>query len=143
MELLQVANHLEQIGDIIETNLVTTGRRRIEEGVVISKATMEVIRHYFDEVSQAFKASIRSVREQDSKAAWQVKRMKKDMAALAEETARYELSRLVADEPNRLQTFTREMEMIETLSRIYRMSRKIARTQWLEAAEAEVPQAAE
>ncbi len=143
MELLQVANHLEQIGDIVETNLVTTGRRRIEEGVVVSPATLEVIQRYFDEVSQAFKASVRSVREQDSKAARLVKRMKKDMAALAEETARYELSRLVADEPNRLQTFTREMEMIETLSRIYRMSRKIARTQWLDTGEAEVQQAAE
>ena len=143
MELLQVANHLEQIGDIIETNLVTTGRRRIEEGVVVSKATLEVIQRYFDEVSQAFKASVSSVREQDRKAARRVKRMKKDMAALAEETARYELGRLVADEPNRLQTFTREMEMIETLSRIYRMSRKIARTQWVEMEEPEVRQAAE
>ncbi len=143
MELLQVANHLEQIGDIIETNLVTIGQRRIEEGVVVSKATLEVIQRYFDEVSQAFKASVRSVREQDSKAARQVKRMKKDMAALAEETARYELGRLVADEPNRLQTFTREMEIIETLSRIYRMSRKIARTQWMDAGQAETMQAAE
>ena len=143
MELLQVANHLEQIGDIIETNLVTIGQRRIEEGVVVSKATLEVIQRYFDEVSQAFKASVRSVREQDSKAARLVKRMKKDMAALAEETARYELGRLVADEPNRLQTFTREMEIIETLSRIYRMSRKIARTQWMDAGQAETLQAAE
>ncbi len=143
MELLQVANHLEQIGDIIETNLVTTGRRRIEEGVVVSKATLDVIQRYFDEVSQAFKASVNSVREQDRKAARRVKRMKKDMAALAEETARYELGRLVADEPNRLQTFTREMEMIETLSRIYRMCRKIARTQWIEMEEPEVRQAAE
>jgi len=143
MELLQVANHLEQIGDIVETNLVTTGRRRIEEGVVVSKATLEVIQRYFDEVSEAFKASVRSVREQDRKAARRVKRMKKDMAALAEETARYELGRLVADEPNRLQTFTREMEMIETLSRIYRMSRKIARTQWVDAGDSEVLQAAE
>ncbi len=143
MELLQVANHLEQIGDIIETNLVTTGRRRIEEDVVVSKATLEVIQRYFDEVSQAFKTSIKAVREQDRKVARQVKRMKKDMAALAEETARYELGRLVADEPNRLQTFTREMEMIETFSRIYRMSRKIARTQWVDAEETEVLQAAQ
>ncbi|NNG03771.1 MAG: Na/Pi cotransporter family protein [Inquilinus sp.] len=143
MELLQVANHLEQIGDIIETNLVTTGRHRIEEGVVVSEATRGVIQRYFDEVSQAFKASIKAVREQDREAARTVKRMKKDMASLAEETARYELGRLVADEPNRLQTFTREMEMIESLSRIYRMCRKIARTQWLETQEPELPQAAE
>ncbi len=143
MELMQVANHLEQIGDIIETNLVTTGHRRLEENVVVSEATKEVIQRYFDEVSQALKVSITSVREQDKKAARTVKRMKKEMAALAEETARYELGRLVANEPNRLQTFAREMEMVESLSRIYRMSRKIARTQWAEGQEPALPQAAE
>ena len=143
MELLQVTNHLEQIGDIIETNLVTTGRRRLEEGVVVSEATREVIQRYFDEVSQAFTASVKSVRDQDNKVARTVKRMKKEMATLAEQTARYELGRLVADEPNRLQTFSREMEIIESLSRIYRMSRKIARTQWAETKGTELPQAAE
>ena len=143
MELLQVTNHLEQIGDIIETNLVTTGRRRLEEGVVVSEATREVIQRYFDEVSQAFTASVKSVRDQDNKVARTVKRMKKEMASLAEQTARYELGRLVADEPNRLQTFSREMEIIESLSRIYRMSRKIARTQWAETKGTELPQAAE
>ena len=143
MELLQVTNHLEQIGDIIETNLVTTGCRRLEEGVVVSEPTREVIQRYFDEVSQAFTASVKSVRDQDNKVARTVKRMKKEMASLAEQTARYELGRLVADEPNRLQTFSREMEIIESLSRIYRMSRKIARTQWVETKGTELPQAAE
>jgi len=143
LELLQVANNLEQVGDIIETNLVTTGQHRLEEEVVVSKATQDVIQKYFDEVSQAFKASIKAVREQDSKSARVVKRMKKDMAALAEQTARYELGRLVADEPNRLQTFSREMEIIESLSRIYRMSRKIARTQWVESKDSQLQEAAE
>jgi len=143
MELIQVTNHLEQIGDIIETNVVTIGRHCIDEGVVVSAATRQVIQRYFDEVFQAFKSSVKSVREQDSDAAHAVKRMKKDMSALAEKTARYELGRLVADEPNRLQTFTREMEIIETLSRIYRMSRKIARTQWQAAEEPALAEAAE
>ena len=58
-----------------------------------------------------------------------VKGMKREISAeLAEETARHGVDRLTVDEPNRLQTFTREMEMIENLSRIYRLCRKIART---------------
>jgi len=143
MELVQVTNHLEQIGDIIETNLVRIGLQRLEEDVVVSGATRTVIQKYFDEVSQALRAAIKSVRDKDSEVALTVKEMKKDMSALAEQTARYELSRLVANEPNRLQTFTREMEMIETLSRIYRMSRKIARTQWKSVEEQEMAEAAE
>jgi hypothetical protein len=50
---------------------------------------------------------------------------------------------LVVNAPNRLQTFTREMEIIENLSRIYRLCRKIARIQWLDEPAAGPPSAAE
>jgi phosphate:Na+ symporter len=143
LELVQVANNLEQIGDIIETNIVRIGHQRIEEGVVVSKATTQVIERFHAEVLTAFDAAVKAVREQDRDAALIVKKMKKDMTALAEETARHELSRLTADEPNRLPTFTREMEMIETMSRIYRLCRKIARTEWQESLTSQQREAAE
>ncbi len=143
MDLVQVANNLEQVGDIIETNLVKIGLHRIEEELVVSDATREVIERYHQEVSQAFKTAIKAVAEQDQQAALIVKGMKKSIADLAEETARHQIARLVAKEPKRLQTFTREMEVIENFSRIYRLCRKIARTEWLEYVEAEAPQAAE
>ncbi|MDJ0951132.1 MAG: Na/Pi cotransporter family protein [Alphaproteobacteria bacterium] len=143
MDLLLVANNLEQIGDIMETNLVTIGRRRIEEDVAVSDETRAVIQRYHDQVTEAFHTSVQAVREEDPAAALRVKGMKKDMAELAQETARHEVSRLVAQEPNRLRTFTREMEMIENLSRIYRLCRKIAKTQWPVTPSAGVPEAAE
>jgi phosphate:Na+ symporter len=143
MKLLQVANYLEQIGDVIETNLVKIGRQRIEEGVVVSEATRAVIRRYHQEVARALKTAVKAVSEEDKEAALKVKEMKQEMAELAEETARHEVGRLVANEPNRLQTFTREMEMIENLSRIYRLCRKIARMQWVEEPTPVLPQAAE
>ncbi|MGI9382961.1 MAG: Na/Pi cotransporter family protein [Methyloligellaceae bacterium] len=143
MQLLLVANNLEQIGDIVETNLVTIGRRRIEEQVVISDATQAIIRRYHEEVAQALHTAIQAVRNEDEAAALLVKDMKKSMAALAEDTAKHGVGRLVASEPNRLQTFTREMEIIENFSRIYRLSRKIARTQWKDVPIPELPAAAE
>ncbi len=130
IKLLQVANHLEQIGDIVETNLVTIGQRRILEEVVVSEMTSSVIRRYYDEVKQALDTAVQAIRDEDYAAALKVKAMKDIMADLAEETARHEMERLVADEPNRLRTFTREVEIIENLSRIYRLCRKIAKTQW-------------
>ena len=143
MQLVQVANHLEQIGDIIETNVVRIGRHRIEEGVVVSDATKAIIERYHKEVSNALSTAMKAIREEDLEAALAVKNMKKRMAELAEVTARHELSRLVANEPNRLQTFTREMEIIESMSRIYRLCRKIARTEWKDAPTAELLEAAE
>ena len=66
----------------------------------------------------------------------------KEMSDLAESTARHQVGRLVADEPNRLETFTREMEIIENLSRIYRLCRKIARMGWIEERGPGIPEAA-
>ena len=143
MKLLQVTNHLEQIGDVIETNLVKIGRQRIEEGVVVSEPTQAVIERFHHQVSRALETAVKAITEEDKEAALMVKEMKQEMAELAEETARHEVGRLVVDEPNRLQTFTREMEMIENLSRIYRLCRKIARMQWVEESTPVLPQAAE
>jgi len=142
MRLMQAVNHLEQIGDIIETNMVKIALQRIEEGVVVSQATMAVIRRYHERVAHALQTAVQAVSEEDAKAALAVKNMKHDMAELAEETARHEVGRLVASEPNRLRTFTREMEIIENLSRIYRLCRKIARAEWVRQAEPGAPQAA-
>ena len=52
--------------------------------------------------------------------------MKPEMAELATNTVRHALDRLVVDEPNRMQAYTREMELIENLTRIYRHSRRLA-----------------
>jgi phosphate:Na+ symporter len=143
MKLLQVANHLEQIGDVIELNLVKIGRERIEEELVVSEATRAVIERFHGEVARALKRAVKAVSQESTKAALKVKEMKQEMADLAEQTARHGVSRLIADEPNRMKTFTREMEMIENLSRIYRLCRKIARLQWVEETAAAQPQAAE
>lgn len=142
MKLLQVANHLEQIGDVVETNLVRIGRQRIDEKVVVSEPTREIIERYHQEVGRALKAAVKAVSEEDQEAALTVKEMKKGMAELAESTARHQIDRLVVNEPNRLQTFNREMEIIENLSRIYRLCRKVARVQWLGESTPRVPEAA-
>jgi len=143
INLLLAANDLEQIGDIIETNLVTSGQRRIAEKIVISDATKAIMKRYHEEVAEALSGAIQAVRDDDRAVALQVKAMKKDMSDLMEQTARHQLLRLVADEPKRQETYTREMEVIEHLSRIYRLCRKMAKTQWAGVTLPEVPEAAE
>ncbi len=143
MDLLQVTNHLEQIGDILETNMVRIGQHRLEEGIVISEETKEVIERYHSKVFEALRSAVNAVREHDTELALSVKDMKKSVADLAENTARHQINRLVAKEPKRLQTFTREMEIIENLSRIYRLCRKIARTEWVAHPESGAPVPAE
>ena len=49
------------------------------------------------------------------------------MAALAEEATAHIARRLVADEPNRLENFQIETEIIETYKRFNTLTRRIAR----------------
>lgn len=142
MNLLQVANNLEQVGDILETNMVRIGLRCIEEQVVVSDETKAVIERYQARVSQALSTAVSAVRDKNRQLALDVKNMKQSITDLAEDTARHHAARLIVNEPNRLQTFTREIEIVENLSRIYRLCRKIARTEWAGESESKLESAA-
>ena len=126
IRLMQAANHLEHMGDLIETNLVHLGQKLAEDGVIVSPMTGDIIRDYHAKIGIALRQSTVAFRESDAKLARKVRRMKPEMAEFARNTVRHALDRLVADEPNRLQAYTREMELIENLTRIFRHTRRLA-----------------
>ncbi len=125
--LMGIANDLESIGDIIETNLVALGRRRLEHEVQISDATAKVISDFKDHVVKALEDAVQAASEQDAQAAIQVKKMKRDINQMAAEAARHEAARLVANAPNRFQAYAVESDIIENLKRIYYFAKRIAR----------------
>jgi phosphate:Na+ symporter len=127
LRLMQAVNLIEQMGDMIETNLVQVGTRFIEEEVRVSPVTAEIIRGYHGKVGEALRDTAMALRENDPDIALRVRAMKAEMADLTQETIRHAIDRLSADEPNRLKTYTREMELVETLNRIFRMSRRLAK----------------
>ena len=126
IRLMQAANQIEHMGDLIETNLVGLGQKLAEDGVSVSAATADIIRDYHKKVGDALRESTDAFRESDAKLARRVRRMKPEMAEMARNSVHHALDRLVADEPNRLQAYTREMELIENLTRIFRHTRRLA-----------------
>ena len=123
---MQAANQIEHMGDLIETNLVGLGQKLAEDGVTVSEATADIIRDYHRKVGNALHESADAFRDNDTNRARRVRRMKPEMAEMARNSVRHALDRLVADEPNRLQAYTREMELIENLTRIFRHTRRLA-----------------
>ena len=63
--------------------------------------------------------------------------MKGSISQLAESAAMHEIKRLVAEEPNRLATYTIEMDIIEKLKRIYYFAKRMAKTIDIEVEESE------
>lgn len=129
MALVKIANDLEHIGDLVSNSLVTSARKRIDESVMISPATAAVIGGLHNEVLEAFDGALIALRDQDIEAAESVRAMKAGFSMLVEQIASHEVDRLRADEPKRLQTYTREIELTETFDDIFKIIRRIARTE--------------
>ncbi|WP_370402067.1 Na/Pi cotransporter family protein [Sulfitobacter sp. JB4-11] len=127
--LARIANDLEHIGDLVATGLVTSARKRMEEDVVISPATVAVIKGVHEKVVEALDGALQALDAQDTDAAAQVRQMKARFVALVEGAASHQVDRLRSDAPKRLHTYAREIELTETLDDIFKIIRRIARTE--------------
>jgi phosphate:Na+ symporter len=127
IQLMAATNDLENIGDIMETNLVTLGGRRIDLGLRISGETQEVIREFHQAVMRALDASLLAVTQKNANAARIVIKMKTEINELADSAALHGAERLVADAPDREETYSMEMNIIENLKRVYYFTKRMCR----------------
>ncbi len=128
LKLMEAVSNLENIGDIVETNLVVLGNQRISSGVSISETTKEVITGFHKVVSRSVKSAVQAVSQNNKDVAQTVIGMKDEIADLADSAALHQAQRLVADEPNRIPAYTIEMDIIEKLKRIYYFAKRMAKT---------------
>lgn len=127
IQLMAATNDLENIGDVIETNLVALGGRRLDLGLRISDETREVITEYHASVLRAFDASLVAVTQANEEAARVVRKMKKQINELADSAALHGAGRLIADAPSREETYSMEMNIVENLKRIYYFAKRMCR----------------
>ena len=125
--LLEAAGDMEAIGDAVETNLVTDGRRRLEGGIVVSPATEALINDLGAEVITAVDIAISAVGRGSLEAARQAIEMKPEIAAMTADAREHQLERLTAHEPDRVGAYRVEADIIEDLKRIYYYAKRAAR----------------
>jgi phosphate:Na+ symporter len=130
MQLVEVANDLEHIGDDIATRMVTSASKRIEEDVRVSEQTAKILSDYHAFVVESLKDAIRAVEDEDADLAKDVSKRKKAFTALSQQFAVHGFGRLTADRPNRLKTYAREIEVMEILDGVFTIVRRIARSQY-------------
>jgi phosphate:Na+ symporter len=129
MQLAEIANDLEHIGDRIATSMVTSAQKRIDEDVSVSPQTAGLLTEYHAFVVKALDDTLQAVIKEDAELARDVSRRKKTFNALSRRFVEHGFGRLTADEPNRLKTYTREVEVVEILDGVFTIVRRIARSQ--------------
>jgi phosphate:Na+ symporter len=127
VKLMATVNDLEHIGDVIEVNLVELGEQRITQGFKISVATQKVINTVHVVVSDALKAAVRAV-EEDEGFAMRVISMKTDLDRLGEQAELHQAQRLVSEDSGKFEAYSVEVDIIEKLKRIYYHARRMAKT---------------
>ena len=125
---MDAVNDLDHIGDLIEVNMVGLGERRIEKGFKISEATQKVINTVHVVVSDALKAAVRAVVEEDNDFAVRVISMKTDMNRLVEQAAMHQAQRLISEDSGKFEAYSVEVDIIEKLKRIYYHAKRMAKT---------------
>lgn len=127
MKLMGCANDLEHIGDVIEVNMVELGQRRIAKGIKVSDKTQKVINTVHLVVSDALKAAIRAVVDDESGYADRVIEMKQDMERLVAQADLHQAQRLVCEDSGKFEAYSVEIDIIEKLKRIFYHANRMAR----------------
>ena len=126
-EYLAVANYIDNIASMIETNLVETGRQRVKEDLEISPQTKGLMDAFHHKVAWSVERAVRSLVENDASMAAEVMKAKGEVNKLAEEVESHLSKRLAADEPNRLLAYRLESQIMEYLKRMYYFAKRIAK----------------
>jgi phosphate:Na+ symporter len=128
VKLMAAVNDLEHVGDVIEVNLVELGEQRITQGFKISEATQKVITTVHVVISDALKAAVRAVVEEDKDFAMRAISMKEDMNRLVEQAELHQAQRLVSEDSGKFEAYSVEVDIIEKLKRIYYHAKRMAKT---------------
>jgi phosphate:Na+ symporter len=126
-DYMAAANYIENIGDVIETDLVDIGQERLNRNIHISPSTQKVFRPLTQKVSWAVEKSIEALVSANPTLAGEVENAKEEINTLANQAERHLATRLTAEEPERLAIFRLESEIVEYLKRVYYFSKRIAK----------------
>jgi phosphate:Na+ symporter len=122
-----IANYLENMGDVIEKDLLGVMRKRLALGVAISPSTLEALRPIADKMCQAYDQALNALKETNLEDALEAIESKSVVNELVEEASAHIAKRLVADEPDRLVMFHIEADIIENYRRLNTYTRRIAK----------------
>ncbi len=126
-DYLNMATLFESIGDVVETDLVHVGEKRIEKNVRISVPTQDIVLSMADKVGLAVDTAVAAVDRDDRELALKVITAKDDVNSIADRISGRLVERLIAEDPHRTSTYRVESQLIENYKRIYYFAKRIAK----------------
>jgi len=128
LALMEAVNDLENIGDVIETNMVAAGHALIDDNLIISQDTKNIMSSLHEQIEKSVELAVQAVSQNNKVAASMVIEMKIPISDAVASAGVHLSERLVADEPDRVAIYTAEVQLIENMKRIYYFAKRMAKT---------------
>jgi len=126
LKLMRGVDAIENVGDIVETELVEVGRKLVDQDLQISEVTRHALEALYDRVKQAVSLAIEAIGDQDQSKAHDVLNMKDDIKRLSQEALDFQAERVGPSSPEMITGFRLESEVIDALGRLYSLAKRIA-----------------
>ncbi|MDH3611879.1 MAG: Na/Pi cotransporter family protein [Gammaproteobacteria bacterium] len=124
---LSIATLFESIGDVVETDLVHVGSKRLERNVSVSADTQSIINELADRVTWAVESAAEAVDRGDMSLARKVVDAKDDVSQIADRISNRLVDRLIAEDPHRTATYRIESQLVENYLRIFYFAKRVAK----------------
>ena len=127
MSMIGVVNDLENVGDIIETNMVYLGEQRLTKNVEVSEVTEQSISEFHKMISDGLELAVKAFIDEDREASKQVRELEDTVETYMGKATEHHVRRLSADAPDRMEAYRIEMDLMEKLMRVFSFAMDIAR----------------
>ena len=125
--LMSAVINLENLADVMETELLEIGKDFIELEIQPSDVSRNLLLELGDRVEQAIKDVVRAVREEDQKAAEAVITVKDEIRRLSERFLSRQSESLGVSDQEHLRLVRLELELLDRLRRIYTLAKRVAK----------------
>jgi phosphate:Na+ symporter len=125
--LMSATINLENLADVIETELVDIGKAFIENQQKPSDATLILLKDFADRVSQAISDVIKAVSESNEQAAENVIAIKDEVRRISDEFLTQQSETMSIKETSNLELIRLQMELLDKLRQIYTLAKRVAK----------------
>ena len=125
--LMIATDNMESLADIIETDLVSLGRKTADMTTTSGDKTRELLLEFYTTVSKSVEMAVQAVRDNDQRAAESVLMMKDSVRELSDRLLTRKAQRLTADDQDYLELVRMEMSFVDQMRRIYTLAKRIAK----------------
>jgi len=131
--LMIATDNIENLADVIETDIVALAHRVVNLKSVSGDETRAMLTELYDSTLQAVELAVKSIRDNDQRAAESVLMLKGAFREQSERLLGRKAARLSAEDPDYLALVRVQMGFVDQMRRIYTLCKRIAKVSLPEA----------